>query len=444
MKDLISKADSAIDKYSMLEGVSSVAVAFSGGADSTALLHALYQRCLRDGIRLEAIHVDHGIRNESAKRDAEHCRRICDEKGIRLTVVTADVPALAAEWGCGLEEAGRRLRYESFSRICRERGIDRIATAHHAGDNLETVIFNLARGSGLRGLCGIPPVRGNIIRPLIFCSRSDIEGYCRANALEFVTDETNQSDEYTRNYIRHHILPRLEELNPALYESTAKNSALLRQDEEYLNSEAAKHIGDPVSKLGLLPDAILTRTLYLMLPPGVKPGAINVLCAAEAVRQGRETRISVGSATAFVIRRDKAFFTADDRSGKAEPAEFEYILEAEKPTCIPELGITALMTSDPERIIFHADNTQISLNGDSIKGRVYLRPRRPGDKIRVRGMNRTVKNLMQESDIPAEKRRKLPCFCDDLGIIWIPGLPLRDISRGKGTYLVFLEKDDIK
>ena len=444
MKDLISKADSAIDKYSMLEGVSSVAVAFSGGADSTALLHALYQRCLRDGIRLEAIHVDHGIRNESAKRDAEHCKRVCDEKGIYLTLVTADVPLLAKEWGCGLEEAGRRLRYESFSRICTERNIDKIATAHHAGDNLETLIFNLARGSGLRGLCGIPPVRGNIIRPLIFCSRADIEDYCRINSLEFVTDETNQSDEYTRNYIRHHILPRLEELNPAVYESTAKTSVLLREDEDFLNSEAKNHLSDPVSKLMLLPDAILTRVLYLMLPEGVKPGGINILSAADAVRKGRDTRISVGSATAFVIRDGCAFFTADDRSKSKGTVEFEYPLLPEIPTDIPELGVSALITSDPEKLRFHSNYTQISLNGDSIKGRVYLRPRRAGDKIRVRNMNRTVKNLMQEAAIEAEKRKGLPCFCDDLGIIWIPGLPLRDISRGKGTYLVFFEKEDIK
>lgn len=444
MEELVVRVESAIEKYSMLSDVSAVAVAYSGGADSTALLDILTELCSRRGIRLEAVHVEHGIRRETSKRDAEHCARVCKEKGIHLTTVTADVPALALEWGCGLEEAGRRVRYESFSRICAERAIDRIATAHHAGDNLETMIFNLARGSGLRGLCGIPPVRDNIIRPLIFCTRGDIENYCAAKGLDFVTDETNQSDEYTRNYIRHNVVPALEKLNGSVCETAARTAALLRADEEYLSSEAQKYAGDPVSELAKLSDPILTRTLYTMLPDGVRSGGINVLGAASAVRAEADTRISVGSSTAFVIRNDRAYFIADDRSGGGESVEFRLTLEPERITDIPEIGAAVLMTRDPEKIKFHAKNTQISLNGDSIKGNVYVRQRLPGDKIKVRKMNRTIKNLMQESGIAAEKRMNLPCFCDDEGIIWIPGLPLRDISRGKGTYLVFLEKDDIK
>lgn len=444
MDEFIGKVYSAIEKYSMLSDVSSVAVAYSGGADSTALLDILYERCSRDGIRLEAIHVEHGIRAEDSKRDAEHCKRVCKEKGIHLTLVTADVPALAGEWGCGLEEAGRRVRYENFSRICAERDIDRIATAHHAGDNLETVLFNLARGSGLRGLCGIPPVRDNIIRPLIFCTRGDVEDYCAAKGLEFVTDKTNQSDEYTRNYIRHNVVPALEKLNESVCETMAKTSALLREDEAYLTSEAKKHIGGAASELAALPDAILTRVLYMLLPKGIRPGGINVIAAVQALRSGVDTRISVGQATAFVLRGEKAYFTADDRTGKNEVVEFNRQLEPEKVTHIPEIGVSVLMTSDPEKIKLHSNNTQISLNGDSIVGNLYVRSRLPGDKMKVRKMNRTVKNLMQEAGIDAEKRRRLPCFCDEMGIVWIPGLPLRDFCSGKGTYLVFLEKDDIK
>ena len=444
MKELIGKAESAIEKYSMLSGVSAVAVAYSGGADSTALLDVMAELCSRRGIRLEAVHVEHGIRGEASKSDAAHCARICKERGIPLTLVTADVPALAKEWGCGLEEAGRRVRYENFSRICAERGIDKIATAHHAGDNLETVLFNLARGSGLRGLCGIPPVRDNIIRPLIFGTRGDVEDYCAAKGLEFVTDLTNQSDEYTRNYIRHNVVPALEKLNESVCETAARTASLLRDDEEYLSSKAKKHINDPVSELAKLPDPILTRVLYAMLPDGVRAGGINVLAAASALRSGVDTRISVGQSTAFTVRGEKACFIADDRSGRGQNAEFRLTLEPEKLTAVPEIGAFVLMTRDPEKIKFHSKHTQISLNGDSIKGNIYVRQRLPGDRIRVRKMNRTVKNLMQEAGIDAETRRRLPCFCDEEGIIWIPGLPLRDFCSGKGTYLVFLEKDDIK
>ncbi len=444
MTELIAKVERALEKYSMLDGISSLAVAFSGGADSTALLDLLCGICPERGIRLEAIHVEHGIRGETSRRDAAHCERFCCEKGVPLTVVCADVPALAREWGCGIEEAGRRFRYETFDRLCAEKGIERIATAHHAGDNLETVIFNLARGSGLRGLCGIPPVRGNIIRPLILSTREDIEDYCKSRSLDFVCDETNESDEYTRNYIRHNIVPALERINPVLCGSVAKTTALLREDEEYLCGIAGGYADADVKQLSALPDPILTRALYARLPDKVKPGKINVLLAAEAVRRGRDTRISVGSNTAFVMSGQNAYFIFDDRGGKQKADEYELELIKECVTSIPGSENAVLLTSDPEKLNIHQKSTQASLSCDKIKGNIYIRNRRPGDKMRVRKMNRTVKNLMQEANIDAAVRRSLPCFCDGEGILWIPGLPLRDGIAGKGTYLVFLEKENIK
>ncbi len=444
MTELIGKVERALEKYSMLDGISSLAVAFSGGADSTALLDLLCGICPERGIRLEAIHVEHGIRGEASRRDAAHCERFCCEKGVPLTVVCADVPALAREWGCGIEEAGRRFRYETFDRLCAEKGIERIATAHHAGDNLETVIFNLARGSGLRGLCGIPPVRGNIIRPLILSTRRDIEDYCKSRSLDFVCDETNESDEYTRNYIRHNIVPALERINPVLCGSVAKTTALLREDEAYLRAEAEKYSEAELNELAALPDPILTRALYARLPEGIKPGRVNITAAVSAVRCGEDTRISVGANTAFIIRGERAYFIFDDRGGKQKAAEYEIELVKERITPIPGSENAVLLTSDPKKLNIHQKSTQASLNGDKIKGNIYIRPRRPGDKLRVRKMNRTVKNLMQESGIEASMRRGLPCFCDEEGILWIPGLPLRDGACGKGTYLVFLEKEDIK
>lgn len=446
MSRLVENTLTAIEKYSMLDGKNAVAVAFSGGADSTALLDVLCGICSERGIRLEAIHVEHGIRGESSKRDAEHCERVCRERDVPFTLVCADVPALAAEWNCGVEEAGRRVRYESFGRICREKGIDAIATAHHAGDNLETLIFNIARGSGLRGLCGIPPVREGIIRPLIFCTREDIEDHCRANSLDFVTDETNESDEYTRNYIRHNLIPALEKLNPSAVESAAKMTALLREDEAYLSGIAAGYVDSGVAELSALPYPILKRALYARLPDGIKPGGINITAAAKAVRQGGDTRISVGQTTAFYIRGDRAYFAPDERQ-KPESADYLMPLIEDEVTALPTGG-AVLLTRNKNRAAeianSHRKFIQTSLNGDKISGNIFIRSRHPGDKIRVRGMNRTVKNLMQEAGIDAAERIALPCVLDDCGIIWIPHLPLRDGAAGDQIQILFFEREGIK
>lgn len=444
MSRLIEKTLNAIEKYSMLDGKKAIAVAYSGGADSTVLLEVLAGICAERGIRLEAIHIEHGIRGESSRRDAAHCERICRERDIRLTLVSGDVPALAAEWGCGVEEAGRRLRYESFERICRERNIDAVATAHHADDNLETLIFNMTRGSGLRGLCGIPPVRANIIRPLILCTRGDIEDYCRERGLDFVTDETNHSDEYTRNYIRHNIVPALLKLNASAVESASKMSALLREDEACLCEIASGYADSGVAELASLPDPILKRALYARLPEGIKPGGVNITAALNAVRQGSDTRISVGAQTAFYVRGREAYFAFDERE-KPENADYLIYLTEDEITDIPGTDGAVILTRDEKKAaeisISHPNFIQTSLNRDKINGNIFMRPRRPGDRIRVRGMSRTVKNLMQESGIDASARGRLPCILDDDGIIWIPGLPLRDNAVGNQIQILFFERE---
>ena len=193
----------AIKQFSMLEKSHNVTVALSGGADSVSLLHILYE--LRDelGITLSAAHLNHMIRGDEALRDENFARQECEKLGIPFFCERADVPKYAKEHRVSTELAAREIRYEFLSNV--SDGL--IATAHTASDNIETIIFNLARGTGLKGLCGIPPVRENIIRPLIFCTREEIEAYCSANRLSYVTDSTNLSDDYSRNKIRHTIVP---------------------------------------------------------------------------------------------------------------------------------------------------------------------------------------------------------------------------------------------
>ena len=210
---MLDKALSAVEKYNMLSPGAAVIAAVSGGADSMAMLLFLMKISERYSLSLTVAHVNHGLRGEEARRDEEYVRSFCEKNSLRFEVLHADVAALAKQSGETCEECGRRVRYEFFESIDKNA---KIATAHTASDNAETMLFNLARGSSLKGLCGIPPVRGNIIRPLIFCTREDIEAFCRENSLDFVTDSTNLTLDYSRNKIRHIAVPALKEINSAL------------------------------------------------------------------------------------------------------------------------------------------------------------------------------------------------------------------------------------
>ena len=159
------------------------------------------------GIILKAVHLNHNIRGQEALRDQRVVEEFCQKLGIECLSYSVDIPALAKEMGIGEEECGRIKRYECFN----DAGCDAVATAHTLSDSIETMMFNLIRGTGLKGLCGIPAKRDNIIRPLIECTRSEIESYCKDNKIDYVTDSTNLTDDYTRNYIRHNIVSKNQE-----------------------------------------------------------------------------------------------------------------------------------------------------------------------------------------------------------------------------------------
>ena len=183
--------------------------AVSGGRDSMCLLHTLWQLGQRENFSVAAVHMNHGQR-DTARRDELFVQNFCRERRIPCVTERVSVPEKAKQWGVGIEEAGRRLRYETFRRAAELTRADRIATAHHAGDQAETVLLNLLRGTGPQGLAGIPPVRGSIIRPLLETSRREIEEYLEKNGIPHVEDETNSDRSMTRNRLRLDIMPLLK------------------------------------------------------------------------------------------------------------------------------------------------------------------------------------------------------------------------------------------
>ena len=210
-------------------------VALSGGADSVALLRAL-QALSHD---VCAAHVNHGIRGAEAERDETFCRELCEALGVPFLALHTDVPALAEAGGTGLEETAREERYRLLEEARRQLACDCIATAHNAEDNGETLLLHLARGTGLAGLCGIPPVRGRVIRPLLSVSRREIEAYLASIDQPYVNDSTNGDVDYSRNRIRARVMPELAAINPGFIRAAERTARLLSEDEALLEELAA-------------------------------------------------------------------------------------------------------------------------------------------------------------------------------------------------------------
>ena len=243
--------------------------AVSGGRDSICLLDYLHTLGQERGFTAAAGHLNHLMR-PTAQRDEDFVRSFCARRGIPFYTERADVYALCGTWGLTVEETGRRARYEFLQRTAETIGAEKIATAHHQNDLAETVLLQLLRGTGPQGLTGIPPVRGNIVRPLLDTPRRDIERYIAEHELAYVTDETNGDTAYARNRLRLEIWPELEGINPRAAEHIACTADILRRENAYLDALAAERLrstGTGVDCEALLaaPEALRPRMLRLLL-----------------------------------------------------------------------------------------------------------------------------------------------------------------------------------
>ena len=261
---MIESVKATVKRYNMFSSEKSVTVALSGGADSVALLFALLEIKNEFGLNVSAAHLNHCLRGEESDGDELYVRKLCDKLDVPLICDRADVLGFARDNNQSIELAARNVRYEFLERV--SNGL--IATAHTADDNIETVLYNLSRGTGIDGGCGIPPVRGRIVRPLISATRADVEKYCELKGVNYRTDSTNLSDEYTRNRIRHGAVPVLKAVNTSAVKNVALFSERLRIDADYLIAEADRVYSEilldgglSVERLLELHPAIFTRCL---------------------------------------------------------------------------------------------------------------------------------------------------------------------------------------
>lgn len=435
------KFSDAVRRYSMLS-CRSLLVGLSGGADSVALLYLLKKEAVKRGFSLFALHVNHGIRGEEALRDENFCVSLCKSWNIELSVVRIDVPKIAAESKTGLEEAARNCRYAAFDEFCRERGVERIATAHNASDNLETVLFNLARGGALKGLSGIPAVRGNIVRPLIFCSKSEITEYLRENEIDFVYDSTNSDTDYTRNLIRHKIVPELRSINPSLEDTFSRSALLLQSDNEYLEKIAKEFVGGELDELRSLDKAILGRVIknrYREFSNGKELEHVHVSDVEALIKAGKpHSSISLPDDISAVIENNRLVFLR--KNEKKEGAPYFISLSLGE-NIIPEDNSVIYICKENEenseknehlrKYLINKQNIykisiKASVSFDIMNFSLSARSRKDGDSYRHGSMTRKVKKLLSEKKLPLDYRDTLPIITSGDNIVWIPGFPVSD------------------
>lgn len=312
MNSFVDEVCESVRAFKKTADFVNVAAALSGGADSVSLLRALSDCANTLGITVYACHLNHGLRGEESDADEHFCKLLCEKLQIPLYIKRIDVAALQNKHE-GLENAARRARYAFFREIHDLKDAV-IATAHTASDNAETVLLNLARGTGLRGLCGIPPRRGFLIRPLLNVTREDVERYLETLGQDFVTDRTNFCEDFTRNKIRMNVVPRLEEINPSFERTVARMCVTSREDSDFLEELADRALtesksgrGYDAAKIHALPEAVKSRVVRKILENGgIEPSALRIN-TAKSLLSRRSARFNPCKNRFFTIRKGIAF-----------------------------------------------------------------------------------------------------------------------------------------
>lgn len=440
---MVDKINEAVCRFGMGEIFEGAVIGFSGGADSGALLHFLKDRCKN----LLAVHINHMIRGEEADRDEEACRQACLAYGVELLVFRIDIPALSRERKKGLEETAREERYRVFHHVLEQRQeLKCIVTAHNANDNAETVLFNLARGSGSNGLSGIKPVFGKVYRPLIYSSRDEIIKYCTDNNIKYVTDSTNSDTDYTRNRIRHNIIPELMKINPGLLDSCVRLGDILRRDEEFIQSEAGVAMASvengriPRELACSLDAAVLVRVLKIASGENLDYKSVEA-CIQIIKRWETGKMVNLEKGLTFKLEHSYCSFikTCETAAGEFYSFLGEGINYIDGTSMVITLGCDF----DGEG---YEECGRVRLCTSGISGALYVRSKQDGDCVKSCGMTKKLKRVFADLHIPSHKRTSLPVICDGLGVVAVPGIIARDGAfdkKGDLTIKVYIKNGGV-
>ena len=429
---LEQKALCALRQYSLFSQGDRIAVGVSGGADSVALLRFLAALRPQFGWDLVVCHIHHGLRGAEADRDECFVRALAEQLGLPCAVSRIDAAALALRDHISVEEAGRTARYAFFAQTAGEGG--RIATAHTLDDSIETVLMNLVRGTGLRGLCGIPRIRGNIVRPLLDCTRAEVEDYLGALGQPYCTDSTNLTDDYTRNRIRHDTLPRLCALNPNFPGAMARMLPRLAAQQaltDCLAAQSAQQLHAAcggLSRQGLsaLPEPGCDRLLLRLLEQNRLPvSAAAVERMTETLRTGGKLDLAARS-WFFVAQGDLAAVIYAPPGGI--PPVPVPLPQEETPVILPFSPQKSLKLTLCNKIVantsekFNISLLKYAIDCDKIKRYSFMRTRRPGDTFIVGKKQLSLGEAWAAAGIPALLRPALMVLADAQGVLWAEGI----------------------
>ena len=430
---MLSSVKALCAEYDMLPAHGLVLCAVSGGADSMCLLHLLLCLSREQNFRVAAAHYHHHLRGEESDRDAAFVADWCERRGVPLFPGGGDVAGQAARLGLGVEETARKLRYEFLSQTAEAMGACRIATAHNGDDNGETLLLHLVRGSGLQGLTGIPPRRGNIVRPLLTVSRGEILDYLSRNQVPYVEDSTNADPTYTRNYLRQKVVPLLRELNPNLTQTLSTAICALRADNDFMNAQAAKAAAAARYAEG---DVVIRAQEIAGLPAALAPRAIQLVvdhlgtdvtlsapqrAAVLALARGSDPSARVALPDGLVAQRvyEELLFTTDAR---LLPPLLTAPVALPGRTPLPggfSLAAVPVVYSGTEPNLPHS----FYLSRAMLKDGLMLRSRQSGDQLALPGRPRkSVKKQFIDEKIPRMVREQIPILSHGGQVAAVMGL----------------------
>lgn len=413
---MLNKLLAFVRQHELLQPGDHVVCAISGGADSVALLFGLYLLRSKLQITVSAAHFNHRLRAEESDRDEQFVREFCDRYDIDLHVQSGNVVAGKK----GLEAAARDARYAFLNTLP-----GKVATAHTADDNAETVLMHLVRGTGLKGLGGIAPVNGKLIRPMLSVTRQDVLAFLDEYHLSYVTDSSNESDRFFRNRLRHHVMPLLAEENPQIAENISALALRLRQDEQVLSELVKTESVLSVEGLQKMMPSIRSRYIagFLQNAGVIEPESAHIALVDRLVFSGRPSaRACLPGGVVIARNYDKL-----EAISVSEPLE-DRILQCPGEVLIPELGLKVLCVP-AQTAQFQYDRFTVVPDGEMV-----VRCRKAGDSMRLSGGTKDLKKLFIDRKIPSVQRSHIPVIADEAGVLGAFGFGANmDRLTGDGT-----------
>ena len=438
--DIYERFEETITKYNMID--KGVIACVSGGADSICMLYLLFDYCRKHDVDLVCAHFNHCIRGKESDSDMEFVKDVCKKLGIKLYCELGDVPSLAKKLNKGIEETARIARYEFFEKVAKETGY-RICVAHNRDDRIETVIHNILRGTSIDGLKGIPYTRGNIIRPMLDISRKKIEEFLSQNNIEFKVDSTNADVTYTRNRIRHNIIPFLESEYGSIKESIIRLSDLSMEDSEFLNSVAYEkaleciipdsNVKIDTARYSKYHVAIRGRILKIALSQLIDKNGRHFFEAGKGIEMSIIKRVDefalsgysgkhVDVSKGVVARKEyDALIFAFDEDVQNEQSDYYFTHEV-----VSGNSFDKELLKDMGCACFDYDKLLKEVNMDQLE----IRTRQEGDIFRPFGFRGTkkLKKFFIDEKIPVSERNKIMLLAHENNILWIPNLRISNVA----------------